>query len=125
MPPAEGQAAPAGTSWRRGVLPGLLPVLALLLLGYLVPMGTVLWTSMHRGTAFGFAAYAEVLSSAAILHILLRTLWMAATVTLLCLLLGYPLPYVAPTRAARWAALLLAFVAVPCITSILICIYAA
>src|SRR5258706_343524 len=65
------QAAPAGTSWRRGVLPGLLPVLALLLLGYLVPMGTVLWTSMHRGSAFGFAAYAEVLSSAAILHILL------------------------------------------------------
>ena len=117
-------AAPASMSWRRGVLPGLLPVLALLLLGYLVPMGTVLWTSVHRGGAFGLAAYAEVLSSAAILHILLRTLWMAATVTLICLLIGYPLAYVAATRAGRWAGLLLALVAVPYLTSILIRSYA-
>jgi len=116
--------APAGATWRRGVLPGLLPVLVLLALGYLVPMGAVLWTSLHRGGVFGFEAYAEVFGSPTVLHILMRTLWTAAGVTLLCLLVGYPFAYVVATRSGRWAGLFLGLVAVPYLTSVLIRSYA-
>ena len=114
----------ASPSWHRGAMPGLLPVLVLLVLGYLIPMGTILWTSLHRGPNFGFAAYAEVLGSATILRIVLRTLEVAVGTTLLCLMLGYPFAYFIATRGKRWAGLLLALIAVPYLTSILIRSYA-
>lgn len=114
----------ARPSWYRGAMPSLFPVLVLLLLGYLVPMGTILWTSLHRGPDFGLAAYAEVLGSATILRIILRTLEVAVGTTLLCLMLGYPFAYFVATRAKRWAGLLLALIAVPYLSSILIRSYA-
>jgi putative spermidine/putrescine transport system permease protein len=114
----------ASPSWHRGAMPGLLPVLVLLVLGYLIPMGTIVWTSLHRGPNFGFAAYAEVLGSATILRIVLRTLEVAVGTTLLCLMLGYPFAYFVATRGRRWAGLLLALIAVPYLTSILIRSYA-
>ena len=114
----------ASPSWHRGTMPGLLPVLVLLVLGYLVPMGTILWTSLHRGANVGLAAYAEVLGSATILRIVLRTLEVAVGTTLLCLMLGYPFAYFVATRGKRWAGLLLALIAVPYLTSILIRSYA-
>jgi putative spermidine/putrescine transport system permease protein len=114
----------ASPSWYRGAMPGLLPVLVLLVLGYLVPMGTILWTSLHRGPDVGLAAYAEVLGSATILRIVVRTLEVAVGTTLLCLMLGYPFAYFVATRGRRWAGLLLALIAVPYLSSVLIRSYA-
>lgn len=102
----------------------LMPVLAVLSVGFLAPMGVLLWTSLHHNGTFGLAAYAEVLQSATTFDILRRTVLMAASATFGCLCLGYPLAYVLATRAGKWADWLLALIAVPYLTSVLIRSYA-
>jgi len=49
----------------------------LLVLGSWSRWAPILWTSLHRGPDFGLAAYAEVLGSATILRIVVRTLEVA------------------------------------------------
>ncbi|MCC7272746.1 MAG: ABC transporter permease subunit [Alphaproteobacteria bacterium] len=123
-----GQALSGGMAGRRhaggGVAAMLAPALALLILGYAAPMGAIAWTSLHRGGTMGLAAYAEVLGSPTFFRILGGTLQTAAVVTLLCVVLGYPFAYLVATRGRRHAGLLLALVAVPYLTSILIRSYA-
>lgn len=102
----------------------LVPGLLLLAIGFVAPMGMVLWTSLHHAGRFGFGAYAEVLGSPVFLHIVLRTLWMAASVTLICAALAYPFAYWVTTRAYRHAGLIMGLVAVPYLTSVLIRSYA-
>lgn len=100
------------------------PALVLLALGYVVPMGTVGWTSLHRAGQPSLAAYGEVLSSVIFLRILIRTLAVAGATTAICLLAGYPLAYWATTRARRWGGLVIAAVTLPYLTSVLIRSYA-
>lgn len=102
----------------------LLPGLLLLAIGYVGPLGMVAWTSLHRAGRVSLAAYAEVLVSPVFLEILLRTLTTALLVTLACAVLGYPFAYLAATRARRHAGSIMALVAVPYLTSILIRSYA-
>jgi putative spermidine/putrescine transport system permease protein len=52
--------------------------------------------------------------------ILLRTLWISALVTLVSLLLGYPLAWLMATAPPRWAPLLLAGVLLPFWTSLIV-----
>lgn len=109
---------------RRRVAPLLLPALLLLAIGYLGPLGMVAWTSLRRAGGWSLAAYAEVLASPVFLDILLRTLGTALLVTLAAALLGYPFAYLVATRWRRRAGLVLALVAVPYLSSILIRSYA-
>jgi putative spermidine/putrescine transport system permease protein len=102
----------------------LLPVLMVLAIGYLVPMATIAWTSLHRAGHLSLAAYVEVLSSPTFLRILLRTLSVAAIVTAICVVAGYLLAYWAATRAHTWAGSVMALVMVPYLTSVLIRSYA-
>ena len=102
----------------------LLPVLLLLALGYLGPLGMVAWTSLRRAGQTGLAAYAEILSQPVFLDIFLRTITTAVCVTLICAAVGYPFAYLVATRARRWAGPIMALVAVPYLTSILIRSYA-
>jgi putative spermidine/putrescine transport system permease protein len=101
-----------------------LPALLLLAIGFVGPLTTVLWTSFRRGGQFSLAAYAEVFSTPVFLDIFLRTVWMASVVTVLCAVLAYPFAYFIATRAQRWAGTIMALVAVPYLTSILIRSYA-
>ncbi len=96
------------------------PALLLLAVGYVVPLVAIFWTSLQRGGALSIAAYGEALGSFTFLQILGRTLWMAATVTLISATLGYPLAYVAAIRLPRLGSLAMALVIVPYLTSILI-----
>jgi putative spermidine/putrescine transport system permease protein len=112
----------AGVALRRFGL--LAPVLAVLAIGYLVPMVTIAWTSLHRAGHLTLAAYAEVLSSAVFLRILLRTLSIAGIVTVICVVAGYLLAYWAATRVRGWAGSVMALVMVPYLTSVLIRSYA-
>ncbi|WP_431284580.1 ABC transporter permease subunit [Humitalea sp. 24SJ18S-53] len=108
----------------RGRVAMLLPVLLLLAVGYLAPLGMVVWTSLHRAGRFGLAAYAEIFGQPIFLDIFLRTLSTACLVTLICAAIGYPFAYLIATRAQRWAGVIMALVAVPYLTSILIRSYA-
>ncbi|GGJ43417.1 spermidine/putrescine ABC transporter ATP-binding protein [Neoroseomonas lacus] len=102
----------------------LLPVLLLLALGYLGPLGMVAWTSLRRAGQTSLAAYAEILAQPVFLDIFLRTLTTAGIVTLFCTAIGYPFAYLVATRARSWAGLVMALVAMPYLTSILIRSYA-
>jgi putative spermidine/putrescine transport system permease protein len=57
---------------------------------------------------------------AVFVNVLGRTFWMSGTVTLICLLLGFPLAYLAASLPARSANLLLLFVLLPFWTSLLV-----
>jgi ABC-type spermidine/putrescine transport system permease subunit I len=98
----------------------LLPCLPLLLfllalLGY--PVGRVLVTGL-AGDAGG-AALRELATAPLYRDVLLRTLRISATVTLACLLLGYPVAYTLATAPRRLAMPLLVLVVVPFWVSLL------
>ena len=100
-----------------------LPFLAILLLAFVLPLLTLL-----RESAFvpapTLAHYERVFQEPAYTRILLRTLRIAAEVTLLSLLLGYPLAWLM-SRRSRWRlGLLLACVLLPLWTSVLVRTYA-
>lgn len=114
----------AATRTDRGRAAMLLPVLMLLALGYLGPLSMVAWTSLRRAGQTSLAAYAEILAQPVFLNIFLRTLTTAGFVTLLCAAIGYPFAYLVATRARGSAGLIMALVAVPYLTSILIRSYA-
>ena len=100
-----------------------LPFLLILLLAFVLPLLTLL-----RESAFvpapTLAHYARVFEQPAYLRILLRTLAIAAEVTVATLLLGYPLAWLMSRRQGWRLALLLACVLLPLWTSVLVRTYA-
>ena len=70
------------------------------------------------------ANYARLVGDSLYLTAYLNSLRMAATATLLSLLLGYPMAYAIARAAARWRPLLLMLVILPFWTSFLIRVYA-
>ncbi len=81
-----------------------------MLLLFVLPLAQLLWLSVGGGGAhFSLAAYGELMRPVYV-RLMLFTLELAASVTLLCLLLGYPLAYLLATLAgpqARWIRLAL------------------
>ncbi|MCL2891666.1 ABC transporter permease subunit [Brenneria tiliae] len=102
----------------------LLPAFLLLAVGFLAPLGQVLWISLEDKGGFNPAAYAQVLGSAVFWTILWRTVRTALLVTLCCMLLGYPFAYFVATRARRMGRWIMALVMIPYLTSVLIRSYA-
>lgn len=101
----------------------LLPFLAVLFVAFLLPVGVLLHESLFvpAGT---IEHYARVFDEPVYLRVLWRTIRIAALVTAICLVLGYPLA-IAMARA-RGATLLLlaACVMLPLWTSVLVRTYA-
>ena len=111
----------------------LVPGLILLMIGFVGPLGAVLWTSLFSGSSagssasghsFSLGAYASVFGSSVFWDILYRTVRAAVVVTLMCIVTGYPFAYFVATRARRFAGPIMALVAVPYLTSVLIRSYA-
>jgi putative spermidine/putrescine transport system permease protein len=109
----------------------LVPGLVLLLIGFVGPLAAILWTSLlsNGGTGTGshglsLDAYTAVFGSAVFWDILYRTVRAAIVVTLMCIITGYPFAYLVATRARRFAGPIMALVAVPYLTSVLIRSYA-
>jgi ABC-type spermidine/putrescine transport system permease subunit I len=95
----------------RALLP-LTPLLAFLLVLFAWPVARVLWLAVPAPGSDG-EPWRELLGTPLYRDVLLRTLRLSLTVTVACLLLGYPVAYAiarAPRRAAR---LLLVLVVVP------------
>lgn len=99
------------------------PAALLFLPFYLDPLGRVLAMSLDRPFPT-LAHYRELFADPFVLRVFLQTIVLAAEITLVCLVLGYPLAYgmlVAGPRAQRWMAIL---VILPLWTSILVRSYA-
>jgi spermidine/putrescine transport system permease protein len=109
----------------------LAPLVAALLLLFVVPQLIMLEASFGRRSAYGLVVhdwsvlnYLRALDPL-YLRVLGRSLWLALATTVLCLLIGYPMAYwlglVAPRR---WRSALLVLVILPFWTSFLVRMYA-
>lgn len=101
----------------------VLPFLLLLGAVFVLPLGVLLRESLFDPD-LTFRHYARIADDPVYLRVLLRTLAISAVVTLLCLLLGYPLAYVMARSRGLGLAFLAACVTVPLWTSVLVRTYA-
>lgn len=99
----------------------LAPGAVLLLVAFVLPVAQLMSVSViGNDGGFTLGAYARLLSDAFYFGVTARTLRVAALVTLITLLLGYPLAYIAARstpRVALWISLL---VITPLLTSVVI-----
>ncbi len=88
----------------------LIPTLIVLVPAYLIPVGQLLLTSFGTGK-WTLAFYEEALTDEAFMRVLYRTVILSAQVTLITVILGYPIAYMiakAPERTQKWLMVLLA-----------------
>ena len=113
-----------GSPRRRGGVGFLvLPAVAFLLVFYAYPLLRLLLVSLDA-PRFGLTHYVTFFTEPAYLRILTRTFRVSLTVTLGCLLLGYPTAYVLSRVSGRLRRFLLLLVVVPYLTSFLVRTYA-
>lgn len=101
----------------------LTPFIALLLIAFLYPILRLLSTSVWS-PELTIAHYRRIIAEPLYLTIFARTLWIAAVVSMSCLLLGYPVAFFM-TRLKGWrAGLVTTCVLIPLWTSVLVRSYA-
>jgi ABC-type spermidine/putrescine transport system permease subunit I len=108
------------SSSARGFWPAT-PALVLLFVFFLFPVVRMLGFSVEAGT---FDWYAKALGEGLYLNVFWTTFQIALLVTLICLLLGYPLGFLIATTTPGWATLGFIFVLLPLWTSVLVRTYA-
>lgn len=101
----------------------LAPLLVFLAVFFVVPLAQVAWMSVSEPT-LGFGHYAQVLLSPHYRGVVLATMWTALLVTVICVLLAYPLAYVMAQIGGTIGAFLLMLVAMSFWTSFLVRTYA-
>ncbi|QPB24324.1 ABC transporter permease subunit [Rhizobium sp. 007] len=98
--------------------------LLVLLIGFLViPLSYIFWGSFE-GTKLNFAHYGRVFASAANFNILLHTLRVGLIVTVVSLLLGYPVAYLLTKVRSLSLSILGVLILIPLFTAFLIRTYA-
>lgn len=110
-------------SWRWGIGLLVVPALALLAIAYVYPMVRMVLVSFE-GSQFSTEHYLAFIQDPVYTTILGRTFAMAATTTVICLLLGYPAAYLLSHVPKRYRGWLLLLVVVPYLTSFLVRTYA-
>lgn len=116
---------PGGRLWRRhrDALSSLAvagPALLFLLVFYLIPVVMLLAQSVE-GEAL--VHYRKALTDGLYVRVLLDTLLIAAWVSLLCLVLAYPVAYTLSILPPTWSAVGIAFILLPFWTSVLVRTY--
>jgi putative spermidine/putrescine transport system permease protein len=102
----------------------LAPALAIVILLLVVPLLWLSWQSIWENGGFTLANYQRFLTDPAYRLTFIATFRIAFTVTLVTLLLGYPVAYVIAGLPRKWSILLLAMVVLPFWTSVLVRAYA-
>jgi len=102
-----------------------LSVPALFLVGLIVfiPVGWLFWLSVIDGGELSLAHYRRI-ADATHFRIFYATFEISILVTVLALLLGYPLAYLMSQLSPRWAGICMIFVLIPFWTSLLVRTYA-
>jgi ABC-type spermidine/putrescine transport system permease subunit I len=101
-------------------LPSLLLVTALLL----IPVGWLFGLSFFKRGVFTFDHYLRMVEHSSYIAIFQTTFSLSILVTLICVLLGYPVAYLLAQLPRRWATLGMALVILPFWTSLLVRTYA-
>ncbi|MFC3723553.1 ABC transporter permease [Neoaquamicrobium sediminum] len=101
----------------------LAPAMLLVGLLFVAPLVGVMSLTVHDGTSFTAEPIRELLGSRVALVVLERTFMLAASVTAICLLLGYPAAYFMSTLRPRVRAYLTYLILLPFWVSILIRTY--
>ena len=99
------------------------PALLLLTIVVFVPVGWLFWLSVIEGGELSLVHYQRI-ADATHFRIFWTTFEISVVVTVLALLLGYPLAYLMSQLPTRWANICLIFVLVPFWTSLLVRTYA-
>jgi len=110
-----------GTGRRETVL--LLPALVWLGVLFVYPIGRLVYLSLFA-PAFTLQHYAKLVSASVYFKIFANSFEISLTVTLLALVLGYPVAFLLATARPRAAGLMLAGVMLPLWTSVLVRTYA-
>lgn len=100
-----------------------LPALLLLVLFFVVPVMMLLVRSVLEPQP-GFGNYVELLGSSTYLRIFLNTFLVSAVVTLLSVLIGFPVAWMLAIMPSRWAAVLFAIIVLSMWTNLLARTYA-
>jgi len=90
---------------------------------FVAPLLLLVWVSLHTDatmTALGAAQYVRFLSDAFSLSVLGSTLWLGVEVTLLCLVLGFPIAWVYVRSPGGWQTVLILIVLLPLLTSVVV-----
>ena len=107
--------------WRYLAL--LLPALITLAAFFVYPLLGILFRSVHKNE-YTLDFYRQVFRTGVYVTVIGLTFRTAAIVTLICLLIGYPLAYVLATIRPRLARFLIIIVVLPFFTSIIVRTYA-
>jgi putative spermidine/putrescine transport system permease protein len=99
------------------------PAVAFIVVLFVLPLGRMFQLSLFDPdyTLEHYAAFAE---SSAYLRVLLHTVWLALSVGLICLVLGYPVAYAINSTSPRTRRLFLIPVMLPYLTSLMVRTYA-
>ncbi len=125
--PAPGGGRGSALRRRRAMLPALFvaPGLAWLILFYAIPVGSQLWVSLQTGNprqgftqTWNWDVYPDALNEYN--EQLLRSVGYAATATLLCFIIAFPLAYFIAVKAGRFKNLFLLLIILPFFTSLIV-----
>ena len=109
---------------RRRILGLSLPAAAIITVIVFLPTLWLFGLSFVEGEALGLAHYQRMIDSTAYFKIFRQTFEISIVVTVLCVLLGYPLAYLMSQLPRRTASLCLVLVFIPFWTSLLVRTYA-
>jgi len=113
-----GTSRAAGREWQL-----TLPLAVFFVAFFVAPLAVLAVWSFYAATethTFTFAQYARFLGDRFTLSILWATLWLGVQATLVCLVFGYPLAWLALRLTPRWQAALLFVVVLPILTSVVV-----
>lgn len=111
-------ATPISDEW-----PLALPLAALFVVCFIAPFVVLVAMSLHADAqmkTWSVAQYVKFFGDTFNLSILGGTVWLAVKATLVCLLFGYPIAWVASRASARWQSLLVFLVVLPILTSVVV-----
>ena len=100
-----------------------LPALLVILLLVVLPVGWLAWQSVYHN-GFTLENYRRIWSEDIYWRSFALTFQISVLVTVLALLLGYPIAYAASIASRRWGIIILALVVLPFWTSVLVRAYA-
>lgn len=129
---ASGSERPAGrrttmkrsfTTWKMASLVAATPLLVLLIGFLAIPLSYIVWGSFE-GTKFNFAFYGRVFASTANFNILVHTLRVGLIVTVVSIVLAYPVAYLLTKVRSLPLSVLSVFILIPLFTAFLIRTYA-
>ena len=101
----------------------VLPLTALFAAFFIAPLAILIIMSLSTDAemhAFTGANYVKFFTDAFNYSILWSTIWLGVKATLVCLLFGYPIAWIAARAKARWQSVLLFLVILPIMTSVVV-----